>query len=191
MNRIAKIGIILQLCLFSIVIVARVYAVIYAPVYLPSAAATTSTEFVISYAPTTLRNNFTGNLGMFITIGGANVTVTHLGRWVVSGNSASHSLYIFDSGCAQIATVTINCSGATPGGFLYAALGSPVTLSAGGRYYVMSGELSGGDQFYDIQNESVTTTGVAVAGGGAYTPCNEVPAVNDIYVPISFKYSSP
>ena len=98
--------------------------------------------------------------------------VTSLGRWVVSGNSASHavSLYLSTGGGAGtlLGSVTVATSGATAGQFAYVALGTPVTLSAGNTYFLMSLESNGGDQWYDDDTTYTLTSGDFAAGGSEY-----------------------
>jgi hypothetical protein len=43
--------------------------------------------FVTGEALGTIRNDFSGHVGFNVTIGGADITVTQLDRWVVSGNN--------------------------------------------------------------------------------------------------------
>ena len=110
-----------------------------------------------------LRQDFTGSVGFAVTIGGSNITVTQLGRWVVSGNSQSHTLYILDNSCSIVASVAVNTSGASAGAFLYGTLSSPITLSADAIYYVTSAKTNGADQ-----RHSYDTTSAAVITSGAY-----------------------
>src|SRR5262249_3227793 len=64
-------------------------------------------------------------------------------------------------------TVSIAMSGGTAGQYRYANLGSPVVLSAGTTYFVVSQETSGGDSwFYD--DTIITTASVATETAGAW-----------------------
>ena len=99
-------------------------------------AAAGDTAYVTGQTLTTLRNDYTGWIGMKITVGAANVTLTELGRWVVSGNSQPHTVkVVVASSGADLAgaSVSIATAGA-PAGFKYATLGSPVSLSANTAY---------------------------------------------------------
>ena len=63
----------------------------------------------------TLRNDQSTNVGFQVVIGASDITVTQLGRWVVSGNSQSHTLYVFNNSCSVVASVAVNTSGAPAG----------------------------------------------------------------------------
>ena len=106
------------------------------------------------------------------------VTADHLGRWVVSGNSGSHTLCLVNSNNGTtLATVSINTSGAMAGQYLYGTI-SNTALTNGTTYNVLTAETNGGDQWYD-DNTAVTLAAVATAihsvftaaacGGGALT----------------------
>ena len=45
---------------------------------------------ITAQTPGAPRNNFDGSLGFRFTVGGAAITVTALGRWVVAGNAQTH-----------------------------------------------------------------------------------------------------
>ncbi len=123
-----------------------------------------SGPFITSLGVGSTRNDFDILAGYEITIGGANITVTELGRWVISGNSASHAISIISgatgSGGTTVGTVTVNTSGATASAFLYGTLGSPIVLTAGVTYAVVSHEVNGGDLWLN-ENTTTTTTGDA------------------------------
>ena len=90
-------------------------------------------SLVTSVTPSsTLRNDFSGWVGFRFTVGSAPLVITELGRWVLSGNSASHALRIVGADGVDVpgATTTVNTSGATAGQFLYGALATPVVLAA-------------------------------------------------------------
>ena len=93
------------------------------------------------------------------------MTVTDLGRWVVSGNSASHAVKLVNADGTDVSNggATVRTAGMTAGRFAYAPLAAPVTLSAYTSYFVVSQEAVGGDQWYDYANTPITLT----AAGGA------------------------
>jgi hypothetical protein len=118
-----------------------------------------------------LRNDFGSWVGFQITVGASDMTVTHLGRWVVSGNSGSHDIAIFDGtniATDSIATANVNTSGQPSDDLTYTALGSPVNLTSGNTYYVMSLESNGGDQWYNYDGTIPTTTADAVLDQSCY-----------------------
>ncbi|MFM8357474.1 MAG: hypothetical protein ACKOET_02845, partial [Verrucomicrobiota bacterium] len=84
------------------------------------------------------RNDFSGYIGTRLDIGSQDIVVTHIGRWVLSGNTGTCTVKLFRvSDMAELGSATLDLSTGTPGGFLYGALTSPVTLVAGGAYYLM------------------------------------------------------
>lgn len=134
-----------------------------------------SSPWIVGQTPGTIRNNFGGWLGTRITVGSSAVTIDQLGRWVVSGNSQSHQLKLVNSTTnvdVSGSAITVNTSGATPGQYLYGALAAPVTLSAGGSYYLVSQENYGGDSWYD-SNTTVTPTSAASVAGSVYYANNQ------------------
>lgn len=153
------------------------------------------TEFVSSATPGSSRNNFSGWVGFRFQVGNAALTLNELGRWIVSGNSGTHTVKIVQANGSDLsgASVSIDTDGATAGQFKYEALASPVTLAANTAYYVVSQETSGADSWYDL-NTLVTPTpagsiiGPAWSGGGtSYTYYSGSP--NQSYVPVNFKYA--
>jgi hypothetical protein len=148
------------------------------------------TAFITGQTPGTIRNDFTGSAGLKFTISGTTVNVTQLGRWVISGNSGTHTITLYNSACSSLGSVTVNTSGATPGAYLYGTLGTSIFLVAG-TYYVESAETNGGDQWYS-EDTPVTTTGVGAAVSPAYNSCSTVGvthAPSYSFGPVSFQYT--
>jgi immunoglobulin I-set domain protein len=125
------------------------------------------TAWMTSFTPSSLRNDFSGWVGARVNVGPADVSVTALGRWVVAGNSGTHALRLVNAAGADVATATVNTAGAQAGAFTYAALTSPVTLTAGATYYLLTQESAGGDAWYEY-NLSTATTAVAADTGAAF-----------------------
>jgi hypothetical protein len=138
-----------------------------------------------------LRSDFTGWLGMKLTVGTNPLTVSALGRIAVNGNSGTHSIKLVKASDGTDVTggsVLLSMSGGTPGQFSYAALASPITLQANTAYYLVSQELQGGDQWYDygtVSTTSAATVNNAVYGDG--TSWALVGGSNVAYGPPSFK----
>ena len=107
------------------------------------------------------RNNFGGRVGVYFTCANSK-TITSLGRWVIAGNSQTHVLRLLDQSGTQLATVTVNTSGATAGDYLYGAI-TPTAITAGISYFILSDETSGGDLWYD---DAGATLDSAVVGAG-------------------------
>ena len=148
--------------------------------------------FVTGYTPGGMRNNFAGSIGFKFTLGATPVTVTHLGRWVYAGNSATHLVRILRaSDDVVVASAVVATSGQTVGSISLTALGSSVQLLANTAYYLISEEASGGDTWSDDVGSTLTVSTGTVndsryqAGStGVITP--NLAGVS--YVPPSFIY---
>jgi len=107
-----------------------------------------------------LRNDFSGYVGMQINVGNNPINVTSLGRIIAPGNLGTHTLALVNAANGidvPGGTAAITMTNGTVGQFQYTALSSPVALAAGSIYYVVSQETEGGDLWYDM-NTLVTTT---------------------------------
>ena len=102
--------------------------------------------------------NTLGNaVGCQFTVGNSPIAVYQLGRWVVSGNSQSHNLWILDTNGNTIAQTSVNTQGAAINKYVYGQLSTtPLVLAAHTTYYLLSEENS--DQCLD---NSATVTPVA------------------------------
>jgi uncharacterized protein YfiM (DUF2279 family) len=116
------------------------------------------TPFVIGHSMSTLRNDFTGWLGTEITVGASPLSVTHLGRWVVPGNSGTHTVKLVDAATGtDVASASVATAGAATGQFQYTSLSTPVALAENTSYYLLSQEIAGGDLWYDFSNAAAGT----------------------------------
>jgi len=139
----------------------------------PAAAASTApgAPYALTQTLGTPLNNQSLYLGFYFDTGSNAPVVTHLGRWKISGNSQTHNLYLYKyvngSSDVQIATVSVDLSTGSAGTYVYADLGSPVTLLASTRYYVSCQEVSGGDTWYNHVNTTLDsfTAGVGTVYG--------------------------
>jgi O-glycosyl hydrolase len=125
------------------------------------------TPFVAALTDGTVRNDFTGAVGMQFTTGPSGLVVTALGREKVSGNTGSHPLAIIrasDQSLVASASVNTATAAVDAQGFQYAALAAPVMLAPNTTYYLQSSEWAGSDQWYDA-NSMVTLT-----NGGTVNP---------------------
>ena len=140
-----------------------------------------------------LYNNNSGFTGMKIGVGASPITVTDLGRMFVSGNSGTHLLKLVDASTGLDVpggSVSLSMSGGSPGQFKYATLSSPVVLTAGRQYYVVSQETYGGDYWYD-STTTVTTTSVATEQSWVYSSGTSWIAsgtAGHAFGPVDFKY---
>ncbi|HLV97963.1 MAG TPA: right-handed parallel beta-helix repeat-containing protein [Ktedonobacterales bacterium] len=138
--------------------------------YTATSASGTSLVTAVNLNGAPLRSNFTGKVGMQITVGSSPITVQAIGRYFVAGNSQMHTVEIVRaSDATQIASASLNlAAGAADSlGFKYVSLSSPVTLTANTSYYIDSAETSGGDQWYDYST-LLTTTGAASIPSAVY-----------------------
>src|SRR4029077_138171 len=104
--------------------------------------------------------DFTGWVGMSITVGNAPLIVSSLGRMVATGNISTHTVKIVDAATGTDITggvAAISTAGATVGTFVYGALLSPVTLNPSTTYYILSQETKNGENFYDSSTTAQTT----------------------------------
>jgi hypothetical protein len=123
----------------------------------------------------------------FVTpVSGPPMKITALGRWVVSGNTASHTVKLVDNSNNIIASATVNTNG-QPVGYLYASI-TPVTLSANTIYHLMSLETVNGDSWHD--GHTVTHTGIVTGIVSSYQSGSSLLtwANGQSYVPTNLKY---
>lgn len=120
------------------------------------------------------------------------VSVTHLGRWIVEGNSQTHTLALHTgiAGSTQLATVDIDASVGTPGTMMYGELEEPVTLVEGQDYWVVSEEHLGGDTFYSglTGQTTITPTAVGTVIGSDAGFTSLIAEAGLTYGPLDFKY---
>ena len=180
------------------------YSILYAYTYgkvtvSPTSISANSQPFVTGLSRHGgLRKNYGDLVGMRITVGASPLTVTSLGRFVETGNTRTHTLSIYrPSDGVQVASTTVNLATAPrdPAGYAYASLPAPVSLAAGGVYYVVSGETMDGDTWEGTYNNfpTLTHTIVATIQGAIYrsgtTWISGGSAVDQSYVPVSFQYA--
>ena len=159
----------------------------YGPVNLTFASGS-GNGLLTTASPGTIRNNFTGNVGMRYTTSTVPYNVSAVGRYFVSGNSGSHTVGIYRSSDGSlIASCVVAMAGGSVDslGFKYCSLSTPAVLAASTSYYVATSETSGGDSWSD-DNSSVSPssgtinnsiyqyggTWIAGPGGGSYGPVN-------------------
>lgn len=139
-----------------------------------------------------LRNDFSGWVGMKLTVGASDLTVKALGRIVVSGNAATHLVKLVrasDGTDVPGGSVSIATAGGTSGQFQYVSLPSPVTLTANTAYYLVSAEVNGGDTWYD--HGTISSASVAAVNNSVYFYNGawiSVDAPSTSYGPVSFLY---
>lgn len=139
----------------------------------------------------TKRSNFTSHLGTMFTVGNKDIYVTELGRIFVAGNSQPHLLRIIDAATkATVPGSTITVQGGTDGKFTYGKLATPIKLTAGKTYYIVSSETEGGDVWYEGDTALVGAEGITVTGSAFLLPEGFVEAPNNHFVPTSMKFGT-
>jgi hypothetical protein len=140
------------------------------PVPPPTSPAPSGSPFITGITGGRIRNDYQGWVGMRFRTGGAPVTVTSLGRIVLSGNSRVHNVALHTASGAAVAggSVSVITAGAPAGQIKYAALSAPIVLQPNTTYILATQETPGGDTWYDM-NATVTTTSAAVVETGAYS----------------------
>lgn len=159
-----------------------------------SPAAASLTSLLTGKVLGSLVASASGSFGMVVQTGSAPVNVKTLGRAFAPGNVQTHTVQIIDAASGAGvpgAFVSVAMAGGTDGVFKYAPLGNAVTLNPNSRYYLVSQETAGGDQFYN-HDTTVTTTGVAsvpasVRGDGVTFVEDAAGAV--AYGPLDFQYT--
>jgi len=115
-------------------------------------------DFVTDKVLGTARNDFSGFAGMAVDIGGKSLKVKNLQRYCINGSTGSPRIEIVDAETGMqvpTAVVIVSLTGHMDG-FVSADLPSTITVTAGKRFYIVSEETTGGDQFFD--NDTVLTT---------------------------------
>lgn len=159
----------------------------------PSGGGTVSgTSFVTAYALNgpSIRNNFSGWVGMKFTVGSSSLSVSSLGRMCIAGNAGTHPVKVVNATTGlDVASVSLNMAGCSGGQFKYASV--TLTLPGNTAYYLVSQETSGGDQWYDYG--TLTTTSAAAVNGSVYSNGASwavISTPNTSYVPVSFLYAA-
>lgn len=148
-----------------------------------------------------LRNDATGQGMYFTNTTGGPITITQLGRWVQNGNSQTHQIGIYTTTAQSslAASVTVNCSGAPTGQFLYGTLSSPYVMAANSSIYIISAENIGGDQFNaqingpPVVRNTLTTTDIGTTQSAFFNGSliSTAGGNSTSMGPVAFRYTSP
>ncbi|HYE32393.1 MAG TPA: RHS repeat-associated core domain-containing protein [Methylomirabilota bacterium] len=143
---------------------------------------------------TSPQNNFASWNGMRFTVGTREMIVSHLGRWVISGNSGTHALRLAPLNGAPIASVSVNTAQQAANQFVYAALSTPVTLTPHTTYVLLSEETGLGDYSYSGLIAGVSVSPDAHSPAAAYAElaspnAHIVQEANKTYGPVNFMYT--
>lgn len=154
-------------------------------------------SYVTSCTPEGARNisesvlpNFAGWGGMQITVGDTPLTVTSFGRYQATGSDPVHSMLIVSAATGAVLAEAHDLQG-EPGGFIYADLPSPLTLTPGASYYVVTDVRTLTDVWYDstvsAHTEAATLDGIATLGTAGW---EFYPAENIGWGPVDFRYET-
>lgn len=129
-----------------------------------------------------LHSDSTDERGAYITPA-ANLTISALGRYKVSGNNQTHSIKVYTGLGTLIDSATVDMTSGSAGQFVYAD--KTIVLYVGNTYFIQSTEVNGGDQWHLNAGLDATTSGFlsAFAGCVDFTPGT----ANRCHVPINFK----
>lgn len=152
--------------------------------------------FVTSQVLGLIRNDYSGFSGMAIDVGSKALKVRSLQRYCVAGSTSDHRVEIIDAATGmrvQNGLVIVSLSG-KPEGFASAPVSGDVILKAGQRYYIVSEEVDGGDQFYD-NDTAVTTQPDATVVSPVYVDLSAqwvlLGMPGNSYGPVNFSYDAP
>jgi hypothetical protein len=113
-----------------------------------AANASTGTTIAGSTTTPTSNSDFAIGAGYTFTVGASDIYVNQLGRWIISGNKETHTLFICNSSGGVLAQGTLATSGQTAGQYAYVNIGT-VHLLAGQTYSIISTEPSYSWQGFD------------------------------------------
>ena len=138
----------------------------------------------------TLRNDYSGYVGMSIRVGSSSLVVSHLGRFLTDGGKFAHNLTVISAATLEeVCSATVG-QAASPdsAGFAYSPVSGDCVLKAGEAYFIASAETEGGDFFIDDVGLSIETgPGAAVVGSVYSTKAREwLPGNGVTYGPVSF-----
>ena len=138
------------------------------------------------------RNNHNGDLG-FVFKPSRDIVVKALGRAVSTSIAANHIINVWRASDKTIVcTVTVGSASAVDSlGYAFEMLSSPVTLSSGAEYRIVSSESSGGDKWFDygVAGNHLSSAGILYSvynnSTGTY-PNNTYGGTNNAFVVPTF-----
>lgn len=155
-------------------------------------------SLVTGFTLGTLRSNYNNFVGFQFQVGALPLTVTKLGRMMISGNIGTHLLKLSIAGAVAGndvpgGSVSVNMLGGTPGQYVYGALAIPVVLAAGTSYILFSLEVDpGGDQWGDDDTTITATPDVSLFSAAYVTGTSNVNigSPGQTYGPLNLLYST-
>lgn len=137
-----------------------------------------------------LRNNFSGWVGCEFLPSSA-ITLTHLGRIWLTGNSGTREVRVYVNAGALVASAVIDLSSGVNDQYNYTAI-TPVLLTSGQPYLISSQETNGSLQWRDLATAPATCGHATCVIGGFHATNPE--ALNrtgsgQLFVPVNFKHT--
>lgn len=160
-----------------------------AALFLAWAGILSAQNLVTSFEHTTLRTDYTGYVGLQLTVGAASPAVTALARMCVAGNSRTHTVALFTVAGVMITSASVPMAGCVDKQFTYAAI-TPVVLAAGSSYFLASLESAGGDQWWDQGIITLIGTFAPATSIYQYNGVWYPSAIHASYGPVDFRYQA-
>jgi hypothetical protein len=159
----------------------------------PSAGPLPSFVTGFSTAGRTLRNDYSGWVGMRFTVGSTPLSVRNLGRLCVAGNQGIHTIKLLDAVTKQDipgGSVEVNLAACTPSQFVYGTLPTTLSLATSGSYFLVSQETAGADRWYNwgpitAASDAVVNSSIYSLAGNWYSGGS----TSTSYGPLNFQYS--
>ncbi|MEO8097235.1 MAG: hypothetical protein ABI811_05995, partial [Acidobacteriota bacterium] len=151
----------------------------------------TGTPFITGLNGNALRNDFSGWVGMKLTIGPDPLAVGSVGRMCAPGNSGTHQVKFVNAATGADVPgtpIAVNMAGCVVGQFVYRTLASPIALGSGNSYYLASLEVQGSDRWYEHQVPIKTLVASVNASYSSNGTSWVVLPSPDTYVPVNFTY---
>lgn len=157
--------------------------------------------FLTVASPSSDRRTTAGELGArFSNTSGQTVTITHVGRWIFSGNSGTQTIRVWGYFGEFIESVTVNLSG-TPGTWAWAELATPLEVAVGYKVYILSLETGANEwsNAFGGSGYSAARGDIGEIEAASNTGTLESPNLqpqggqgwSSTYGPINFRYSTP
>lgn len=134
------------------------------------------------------RNNYSGWVGVQFTVGGSDIDVTHIARWVINGSTGTREVAIWNAtGSTKLASASLDLS-AFSDEWGWEPLS--YTLSASTTYRLVSLEVSGGAQWHDSSSGYTTTSAATLIRSAYGSPSPSIGySTGRMYVPVTFGYA--
>lgn len=152
-------------------------------------------NFVQSATGGTIRTDGGVWAGFKGVVGWQDLLISALARWIYTGNNAIHSINLLDGLGNLLGDVALNAEVEPGGSFAYVNLNTPIRLSAGSIFFVVSQEPGGAVEGWTNDNLDFTTTAdAAVTYSVSTTDTNGVGIPTQVtpkamFVPVNFQYT--